>query len=56
MITLVTFNVENRSFDSCLFLNKFFLSACLTKDSNFIEDFTNLELHSPNRKHSILIR
>jgi len=30
--------------------------ACLTKDSNFIEDYTNIELHSPNRKHSILFR
>ena len=30
--------------------------ACITKDPNFLEDNCTFEIHSPNRKHSILLR
>lgn len=30
--------------------------ACLTRDNTFLDDFCTLEVQSPNRKHSLLIR
>lgn len=30
--------------------------ACITKDANLLEENCTFEIHSPNRKHSILVR